>query len=160
MILSIHSNKGCPLSCPPTHLSFSPGLITAHRTELFQSVPFAVDELQIVANPPYGSFMHCPNGLRVRRWLAHECFILVYITVAQLFGSTLNVWLQNNVCSTRPPFTLVMSVSLSYLLCPFIFASPSLFCLISWKYHQQIQTHQHHIVKPSCLPNSLNFFQF
>lgn len=68
------------------HISL--GLISAQCIEPFKVFPFAIDEFQIVANPPYGSFMHSPNGLRMRRWFAHECFILVYITVAQLFGSS------------------------------------------------------------------------
>ncbi len=119
MILSIHASKGCPFPCPSTHLSFSLGLITAYRIEPFKVFPFAIDEFQIVANPPYGSFMHYPKGLRLRRWFAHECFILVYITVAQLFGST--QWMYDYKILSAP-LTLVLpclSVCLSYVLCPF-----------------------------------------
>lgn len=146
MILSIHANKGRPLSCPPTHLSFSLGLITAHHSEPFKVFPFALDELQIVANPPYGSFVRSPSGLRVRRWLAHECFILVYITVAQLFCST--HWLYDYKILSAPLAPLLHRVRLS--VSPTV-RSPSIsicvrlaFHLISWKYHHAIKAYHHH----------------
>lgn len=74
---------------------------------------------QTVAKSPYGSFKRDPGGFSVRPRFAHECFILVYITVAQLFGNTLSV-----VCVIIKHCLFHSALSFShflllYVICPF-----------------------------------------
>lgn len=107
--------------------------------EPFNVSLFAIDEFRI-ANPPYGSFMHYPSGFRARRWFAHECFILVYITVAQLFGSTHWMYCIIIKCCLFHSASSY-SVSLSYVLCPFKFA----FVLLCISFHENNIIQSKHI---------------